>query len=91
MTDTCLWCDEEILDGEDVRTQPAGRLTVDGVVFVDRSTHVECLARSMLGGWGHYEDHEFWCKTIGDTDGGLSKRESARRVFAANRRGELRP
>jgi hypothetical protein len=40
--------------------------------------HRECGIREVLGGIGHLIDHPYWCVTMGDPDGGLSYRESAR-------------
>lgn len=45
--------------------------------------HQECMLRSVMGGIGHQEDHEYWCKGEGnDTDGGRTYRQSALEVFA---------
>lgn len=43
--------------------------------------HPECGTRSALGGIGHLTDHAHWCVEVGDPDGGLSYRESARQVL----------
>jgi hypothetical protein len=43
--------------------------------------HKECGLRSVLGGIGHIEDHERWCKGVGDPDGGRSRRQSSIEVW----------
>lgn len=47
-----------------------------------RYTHRECLLRAVTGGIGHLEDHDFWCLTMHDPDGGRTHRESALLVDA---------
>jgi hypothetical protein len=39
--------------------------------------HRECMLRSGLGGIGHLLDHDEWCIRRGDTDAGMSFRDSA--------------
>jgi hypothetical protein len=71
--DDCLLCGE-FVDATEMAS----------ATFADasgrRRAHADCALRSVLGGWGHFVDHAFWCKTVGDPDGGLTYRESARRV-----------
>jgi len=43
--------------------------------------HRECAFREVVGGIGHLKNHEFWCVTIHDSDGGRSYRESALEVW----------
>lgn len=64
----CPLCDEPISAGDDVR--PVGAV----------AAHRECLVRAVIGGIGHHEDHDYWCTTVGDPDGGRTYRESARAV-----------
>jgi len=45
-------------------------------------SHRECAFRSVMGGIGHLEDHNFWCSdAVNDPDGGRSYRESALEVW----------
>ena len=46
------------------------------------TTARECSLRSVLGGIGHMEDHQHWCREVGDPDGGRSDRQSALEVWA---------
>lgn len=74
---TCLLCREEVLDGD----------VVGATRFFDqegreRQAHIECGLREVMGGIGHHLDHAYWCGEQHDPDGGLSYRESARRVWA---------
>lgn len=73
--DDCAMCSEPVLPGEP--TSPFPVHTADGL----KPMHVECALRSVMGGWGHHEDHALWCGKMNDPDGGLSYRESARRVY----------
>jgi hypothetical protein len=66
----CPLCEEELLPEE-----AAPDTRVNGL-----QAHADCLLRTALGGWGHLQNHSYWCKERGDTDAGLSLRESARRV-----------
>jgi hypothetical protein len=75
----CLLCGEII--GREERSSSTTALLADGT-WQRARMHDECALRNVMGGWGHITDHEFWCNTIGDTDGGLTRRESARRVAA---------
>jgi hypothetical protein len=43
--------------------------------------HRECGFRAVSGGIGHFEDHEYWCQTRHDPDGGRSRRQSALEVW----------
>jgi hypothetical protein len=45
--------------------------------FIRKPYHRECMARSVIGGIGHLEDHDFWCVTVGDPDGGRTYRQSS--------------
>lgn len=69
----CLLCDTEVEAGDTSRSTQVLR----GDVFEVRESHVECLLRSVIGGIGHLRDHEFWCLTMQDPDGGESYRQSA--------------
>ena len=74
----CLLCEEPIAD-----TDQGSYLGIDPV-------HRECALRSVIGGWGHHVNHHYWCIQMHDPDGGLSYRESARRVWSMNAVGLLR-
>jgi hypothetical protein len=43
--------------------------------------HRECSLRSVLGGYGHHIDHDYWCTEQHDPDGDLTYRESALAVW----------
>jgi hypothetical protein len=43
--------------------------------------HKECGLRAVSGGIGHFEDHQLWCKTRHDPDGGRTYRQSALEVW----------
>jgi hypothetical protein len=65
----CELCTEELLPTE-----------IRAPVF-PLVAHPECLLRETQGGIGHHLNHEYWCVQMGDPDGGVSYRESARRVW----------
>ena len=44
--------------------------------------HKECGFRAVSGGIGHFEDHNYWCQTVHDPDGGRSVRQSSLEVWA---------
>jgi hypothetical protein len=69
----CAFCDEAI--GGDDRGSFIG--AEDGPAPM----HRECSLRSVRGGIGHLTDHAYWCGQKHDPDGGLSRRESALRVW----------
>lgn len=76
----CPLCHTDVEDVED-----AGGLMVHVMVEAPdmaevRLVHRECMLRSVMGGIGHLEDHDFWCEQMHDPDGGLSYRESALKV-----------
>jgi hypothetical protein len=76
-TDICPLCDEAIEEWDVVWPQmPFYTEALKGAFDV----HKECLLRSVSGGIGHWEDHEYWCVKMGDPDGGRSLRQSAREV-----------
>lgn len=64
-------------DPEPVLELEAGESVVDG-----RLAHRSCLLRVVLGGIGHLEDHAYWCRQVGDPDGGRSRRQSGIEVAA---------
>lgn len=76
--DICPMCDEVIEEWD--LFDPMGFNTEQhkGVMMV----HRDCLLRSVMGGIGHHENHEYWCKQIGDPDGGRTYRQSAKEVAA---------
>lgn len=76
---TCGLCDEVILVGEPAREMPFIR--ADGTAKLTW-VHNDCVLRSVVGGIGHLEDHDYWCKQMGDPDGGRSSRQSAIEVAA---------
>jgi hypothetical protein len=57
----CAFCSEE---------PPAGP-------FSPLEQHTECALRAIVGGIGHLLNHNHWCLTVGDPDGGYPYRESA--------------
>jgi hypothetical protein len=71
---SCYYCDQPILPTDEIAP---GMLMVDGYVT---QTHRECALRAVIGGIGHLENHQYWCNTMHDPDGGYSYRESALRV-----------
>lgn len=78
----CGLCEEPITADDDVRALggvPSGL------------AHRECLLRSVLGGIGHHEDHDYWCLEVGDTDGGRTYRRSALEVDSLYSLGVIRP
>jgi hypothetical protein len=78
-TTECGLCSEEIEDGEDSESMPF--VSADSTVEV-KNVHRDCVVRSVLGGIGHHEDHDYWCGHMHDPDGGRSLRQSAREVCA---------
>ena len=66
----CVLCDDAFVVDDDLR--PIGPDTA----------HRECMLRAVTGGICHLEDHNYWCLTVGDPDGGRSKRQSALDVDA---------
>jgi hypothetical protein len=70
----CVFCDEPIYGEQAV-----------GVIYTEdgpRHAHQECSLREVLGGIGHHIAHEYWCVQKGDTDAGLTRRQSAKLVRA---------
>lgn len=77
LNDYCLLCGEEVTS-TDERAQGA---------WMDetgqrRKVHRECALRNVLGGIGHIEDHQTWCREMRDPDGGRTYRQSAIEVDA---------
>jgi hypothetical protein len=70
----CAFCDEPVTS-QDRQGQHVG--SAGGV----HQTHYECGLRSVLGGIGHMTNHAHWCVEVGDTDAGMSYRDSAREVL----------
>jgi hypothetical protein len=64
------------LCGEQIAQDDRGSFMGDG-----SPVHRECSLRSVLGGYGHFTDHAYWCVRRHDPDGDLSYRESALRVW----------
>lgn len=71
----CSFCHEMIVDGDQ------GSF-VFGLTGAQEPVHRECSLRMVLGGIGHLEDHQRWCKGEHDPDGGRSYRQSALEVWA---------
>ena len=69
----CILCGTPIQDGD----QGSFMGSEKGLV----PSHKECSLRSVTGGIGHYRDHLYWCRQVGDPDMGLSYRESALQVW----------
>jgi hypothetical protein len=78
MAPTCILCSEPIESLDTVRIHPGW-------------AHRECGIRSALGGIGHHEDHSYWCRNVGDPDGGRTYHQSALEVAALWERGEINP
>jgi hypothetical protein len=72
----CVLCGEEIAEGDELA---AGTWIHEGRYC---KAHRECALRNVIGGIGHLRDHYFWCKKMGDPDGGMSYRQSAIEVDA---------
>jgi hypothetical protein len=77
----CDYCNEPIVDGDQGTLQPFVA-TNDMPWMQMRPVHKECSLRQVLGGAGHFQDHARWCRTVGDPDGGMTRRESALWVWA---------
>jgi hypothetical protein len=75
----CLLCSTTIEVGAEYQVMPLIAAADDGTPLspVLAGGHLECLLRDVMGGIGHLTDHEFWCRTVGDPDGGMTYRESA--------------
>lgn len=84
----CLHCDEPVADTDDYLLTPVIRAV--GSVTIERG-HRECLFREVYGGIGHHEDHEFWCLTMHDPDGGRTRRQSALEVWEHYRQSQDAP
>lgn len=77
----CSLCKEPIDEGDaGVFAHTNGRLVPH---------HRECGFREVMGGIGHFLDHELWCEVIGDPDAGLSYRESALQVWEFTRQNPI--
>lgn len=74
----CGWCSEPIATGD--RGTFVAVLGADGEQH-EEPQHVECGLRAVIGGWGHLSDHRYWCVERHDSDGGLTPRESALKVW----------
>jgi hypothetical protein len=72
----CMFC------GEDVPMHEQTRHPIFDSDGAPKFPHWYCALRAVLGGIGHFEDCKFWCQTMDDDDGGLTYRESSRRVAA---------
>ncbi len=74
----CVECEEPIEEHDQ------GSFMGNGV-WPDRPAlvpvHKECGFRAVMGGIGHFEDHERWCIREGDTDGGRTRRQSSLEVW----------
>jgi hypothetical protein len=74
-TDECLFCEESL---EGCVLSPVMIHTAEG----PRQMHIECGLREVLGGIGHLIAHQYWCEQMHDTDAGLTRRQSAKLVYA---------
>lgn len=72
--ENCELCGEHIIPGD----QGSFIGKVDGGLG---PVHKECSLRSVLGGIGHLDHHNYWCVKNHDPDGGFSYRESALQVW----------
>lgn len=83
MDDECLLCETPIAPDDEWRFMNAAFFVTDNVVdFKLQKVHRECGLRDVMGGIGHLVDHDFWCTTLGDPDGGRTYRQSALEVDA---------
>jgi hypothetical protein len=57
-------------------------VTVDGMEYAMNPMHKECAFRAVMGGIGHFEDHQRWCNVKHDPDGGRTRRQSSLEVWA---------
>jgi hypothetical protein len=73
----CGLCDEALVAGDSGMMQ--NFVTAEDAGW--RPVHKECQFRAVVGGWGHHENHPYWCNLMHDTDGGLSRRESSLKVW----------
>lgn len=71
----CVYCGEPLLPDDPLANGVVG--TAEG----PRRGHIECALRMVMGGWGHHVDHQLWCVERHDPDGGLTYRESAKKVW----------
>lgn len=81
----CLWCAEDVVDGDRGQLLPVAELDDHGrPVALVRPIHAECLLRSVLGGPGHLLG-TCGCHgdgfTTDDPDLGYTPREAARWVW----------
>ena len=74
--DICPLCEEPIEEWDVMESMGFSTEKFTGMAYV----HSECVMRSVLGGIGHHENHAYWCKEMGDPDGGRTLRQSAREV-----------
>jgi hypothetical protein len=83
--ETCLWCDETIVDGDRGELMPVMR-SLEGPAEVAYG-HIECQFRQVMGGPAHLDGGH--CRHCGgpedpeDPDLGLSAREAALVVWEA--------
>ena len=75
----CLLCGEPITDHPSLC---APTWSLEDGEWQQRLAHRECMLRSVTGGIGHLEDHDYWCVKMGDPDGGRTYRQSAIEVAA---------
>ena len=79
----CPFCNEPVEDDDDITRMAFGMVDDnDNASFEYRLAHHECAYRSVVGGIGHFENHELWCIKMHDPDGGRTYRQSAREVVA---------
>jgi hypothetical protein len=75
--ESCGLCGEVLVDGDSGVMQAF----VSGEEVTARPVHKECQFRAVVGGWGHHENHPYWCNLMHDPDGGLSRRRSSLMVW----------
>lgn len=92
--ESCMWCREPILDGEQgfVRRNLAyeEKPASNRFRFTATAVHRECDLRAIIGGIAHFEGRCTCCGGTADPDDGLGWRESARKILVLTEAG-LRP
>lgn len=87
MKRTCAHCGEELTTGQEVTGVVIHR-QIDTLmtVFEPGVAHIECAYQACVGGIGCHLNHQYWCETKHDPNGGRTIRQSALEVTAGRRR-----
>lgn len=70
----CWSCATLIIEGDQGTYMPSMSMPS---IMTAVPVHRECSLRDVLGGAGHFQDHDYWCVGLSDPDGGLTPRASA--------------